>query len=276
VDVVLTNFGRDLRTTGLATRLAGCGIRVVHSFECDEPMKRRWYLPWIFSLIPHAFIFNSRSTQKTVLDSAPRLRSVPSTILSKGIEVPTHLTERPASACLELGFLGQLVERKALPIVLQALAGLSPEKRWRLHVAGSGPARENWESLADRMGLAGRVEFCGFVEDPSAWLESIDVLVHPARREGFGYAPLEALAAGRALLARRGGSVEEILGNCPATAWFEDQNQLRDLLEAWLGPEGLPSAGQREGARRFVATHYSVDRMGDDLDTLLRAELQRR
>ncbi len=271
IDIVLTNFDRDLRTTGLAAALCPRPIRLVHSFECDESLKARWYLPHLYTGLAHALLFNSQATRRTVLGSAPRLAELPHRILHKGVRLPSTAARPSPAVPRTLGFLGQLVARKDLPILLRALSRLDPGRApWRLRVAGEGPLRRRWEAMARDLGLGETVHFEGFVSDPSAWLEEIDLLVHPAYREGWGYAPIEALAHGRHVVARRASSLEELLADAPAAHLFEDEDELLDLLQQLAGLSRTTWIAEGTLARDFVAQHYGIDRMIAELETLLK------
>ena len=59
--------------------------------------------------------------------------------------------------------------------------------------------------------LASGVYLPGRVGDVSAWLARAELLVHPARWEGFGLALLEAMLAGKPVVATRVSSIPEIV-----------------------------------------------------------------
>ena len=65
-----------------------------------------------------------------------------------------------------------------------------------LVILGDGPERAALETLALELGVAGAVSLPGYVEDVAAHLEFADLFVCSSRREGFGNAIVEALAAG--------------------------------------------------------------------------------
>lgn len=287
IDVVLTNFDKDLRTTGLAARLAGLtgiGPPVVHSLECDEPLKRRWYLPLLYRRLSDHLLFNSEATRRTVLSSAPWMASLEHSVLPKGIDVEGWGAVDPPPVLhglreeIRLGFLGQLVERKELAALLRALAQLEGAgRRWSLRVAGTGPRKATWHALADALGIGQRVRFDGFVPDVPRWMADVDVLVHPSRQEGWGYAVAEAMAAGRVVIARASSSVPELLGPGAPGLYDGDRpgalgEQLRRVLAT--PPESLrvEAAANQHRAR----AELTLDRMLDSLETRLERTLHAR
>jgi len=72
--------------------------------------------------------------------------------------------------------------------------------------------RKSLESLAKELDLSDRVHFTGFQEDVQPFLEKCNFFVIPSiREEGLGIVILEAMAAGRAVIASNGGGTREII-----------------------------------------------------------------
>ena len=80
-----------------------------------------------------------------------------------------------------------------------------------LLVLGEGPDRAALESLASSLGVRERLLLPGRVGDVAALYSRADVVVHPARWEGFGLAMLEAMLAARPVVAARAGSAPELV-----------------------------------------------------------------
>lgn len=81
--------------------------------------------------------------------------------------------------------------------VLRALVDL-PEVQY-LH-AGCEDAGQEERALAERLGVAGRVQFLGMVKDLRPVFREADLLVMPSLHEGFGIAAVEAMGAGLPVL----------------------------------------------------------------------------
>ena len=84
--------------------------------------------------------------------------------------------------------LGRLHENKAFDILLQAVARLPEAHLW---LAGEGPLRQLLEQQAAELGIAGRVRFLGWQEDPASFFAAADVYVVPSRHEPLGSVVLE-------------------------------------------------------------------------------------
>lgn len=96
--------------------------------------------------------------------------------------------------------VGRLVPQKNIALMLRAFAnGSAPNDR--LTIFGDGGARAKLPALAARLGIAGRVEFRGYVAEPAAMLPTFDALLLSSDYEGVPAVILEALAANIAIVA---------------------------------------------------------------------------
>lgn len=81
-----------------------------------------------------------------------------------------------------------------------------------LVLAGVGPLEARLRDLCRDRGIADRVRFLGYRDDIPGLLKAADILVLPSRWEGMPNAILEAMAAGRAVVAFEVEGVRELLG----------------------------------------------------------------
>ena len=107
-------------------------------------------------------------------------------------------------------FVGRLVDHKNIPSLIRAFQRIDSASRYdiRLFVAGEGPERELLVRASKAM-RADRLSLLGERRDVAALIQASDFLVLPSRREGLSNAILEAMAAGKPVVASRvGGNVE--------------------------------------------------------------------
>ncbi|KQT50685.1 hypothetical protein ASG43_05205 [Aureimonas sp. Leaf454] len=97
---------------------------------------------------------------------------------------------------LRLVWNGLHIGRKALPILFHALRDL--DGGHEVVVLGEGPATRSWKRMAERLGIADRVRWTGFIPHAEAMaeLERADALVHTSLLEGTPAVVLEALTRG--------------------------------------------------------------------------------
>jgi glycosyltransferase involved in cell wall biosynthesis len=119
----------------------------------------------------------------------------------------------------ELLFVGRLVERKGVHLLLDALAALPPSRPVRLNVVGDGPDRSRLEARATSLGLDDRVVFHGFVshEEKQRRFAECHAFVLPAvidakgDTEGLGVVLIEAQAYAKPVIASRAGGIVDIV-----------------------------------------------------------------
>lgn len=205
--------------------------------------------------------------------SPARLRVIPDGVDLARFSGPA---EDPAAAREALGLpregpllvgVGRLTGQKGWDVLLRALPRLlEAHPSLLLALAGQGQEEAALRALAAGLGLAPRVRFLGFRSDPERVLRAADVVVIPSRWEGFGLVAVEALAAGRAVVASAVDSLPEVLGQAALLVPPEDPlalaGALRDLLDdparrAALAAGGPARAAQFD-ARAMIAAYAAL------------------
>lgn len=142
--------------------------------------------------------------------------------------------------------------------------------------AGEHDLMKTLQRLAAAGGAAGRVRFMNSRNDIPEMLHALDVVVSPSLSEGFSNAILEAMAAGKPVIATRvGGSPEQIIdGVTGLLVPPQDAGAIAQALLTLLRSPGL----RREmgtAAQRHVQENFSVAIMTRNhtrlYDDLLRA-----
>jgi glycosyltransferase involved in cell wall biosynthesis len=161
--------------------------------------------------------------------------------------------------------VGRLERQKGLDVALRALATVRRDHpAAHLVVLGEGSLREELTALAAELGLGGAVHLPGRVGDVGAWLQRADLLVHPARWEGFGLALLEAMLCARPVVATRVSSIPEIVvdGETGLLVAPDDAPALAEAVGALLSDAERARAMGAAGVARAQA-EFSVAKMAD-------------
>ena len=91
----------------------------------------------------------------------------------------------------------RLVEQKGVDVLLKASAqAFARLPDWRLAIIGDGPLRSDLQELSNELGITKRVDWLGYVKDPTPFLRGARFFVLTSRFEGSPNALLEALACG--------------------------------------------------------------------------------
>jgi glycosyltransferase involved in cell wall biosynthesis len=107
------------------------------------------------------------------------------------------------SKTLRLLWCGILEPRKALPVLLDALAQIRDEVNFELRVVGEGPYRTRWQRRANKLGLDDRIVWCGKLTHAETLeqYQNADVFAFTSLRDTTGTVVVEAIAAGLPVIA---------------------------------------------------------------------------
>src|SRR6266516_134699 len=154
--------------------------------------------------------------------------------------------------------VGRLVEDKAQDVLLEAFACAGDEfKEWRLAVVGEGLLGDSLRAQAEALGIAGRVDWHGFVRDPYHFYRAAHVFALPSRIEGMPNALLEAMSCGLPVVVSDAspGPLELVEdGVTGLVVPVNDPTKLAAALRR-LGNDGVLRRRLGAGARERVADH---------------------
>jgi UDP-glucose:(heptosyl)LPS alpha-1,3-glucosyltransferase len=126
-----------------------------------------------------------------------------------GTEVRRELARK--LGCHEGGLIALFVAHRFALKGLDALIRALPKARG-LYVAVAGRDRPSpFERLARRLGVSSRVLFLGERNDMPELYAAVDLVTHPSRYDPCSLVVLEALAAGRPVLASRADGASELV-----------------------------------------------------------------
>ncbi len=167
-----------------------------------------------------------------------------------------------------VGAVGRLVPIKDLATLVRAVARLDGV---HLALIGEGEQRAELEALVASLGVEPRVHLPGWADDVAAWMADLDVVALTSRNEGTPVALIEALAAGRPVVATAVGGVPFVVRH-GVTGWVvppADAAAVAEKLEAALAD---PGEGARRAAtgRTEVLARFASDRLVADIATLYR------
>lgn len=162
-----------------------------------------------------------------------------------------------------IGVIAQLINRKGHRYLLNAAPTLfRRHPNCRILFFGKGPLELSLQRRCTDLGISDRVIFAGFRDDLSRILPCLDLVVHPATKEGLGVALLQASAAGVPIAASRVGGIPDIIVDGETGMLFPpgDSMTLLDAVTRLIGdPDAARAMGHR--ARERVSQRFSIDRM---------------
>jgi glycosyltransferase involved in cell wall biosynthesis len=158
--------------------------------------------------------------------------------------------------------VGRLVAQKDFATLIAAMALLSRTDA-RLAIYGEGPEQPALTRFAERLGVAGRIDWCGYVNDPWDAYASGRCFVLSSQNDAFGNVVVEALASGLPVVSTACGGPTEILdgGRFGVLVPVGDPAALSVAVAHALAQPGDPQP-RLERARAFaapaIAAHYET------------------
>ncbi|WP_380780086.1 glycosyltransferase [Sphingomonas sp. R86520] len=191
----------------VAAALSGRGIPVVAqvSAALDKPQRGR-VQQWAFELRMRRLLRKVEAVvalSDVARDQANRIlrRAVATTIalpaLGDDVAPPTPVPGTQPAVVLAAG---RLVPEKGFAQLIEAFAML-PAAMARLVIVGDGPEADTLRRQSEALGIADRVELAGYVADIRPSLDTARVFVLASDFEGYPAVVVEALAAGRPVVA---------------------------------------------------------------------------
>ncbi|MDD5043684.1 MAG: glycosyltransferase family 1 protein [Patescibacteria group bacterium] len=167
-------------------------------------------------------------------------------------------------------YLGTLEPRKNIIGIITAFEKLI---NCRLPVAGcqlilAGPRGWLYEDIyraAKQSPVADKIRFINYVaeDDKPTFYAAAELFIFPSFYEGFGFPPLEAMAAGTPVVASLGSSVGEILGDAALLVDPYNTNEIAGAMEQILTDEGLKNKLIERG--RELVKRYSWGKCGEEI-----------
>ena len=137
-----------------------------------------------------------------------------------------------------------------------------------LLLVGDGALRGELERQAEALGVAGRVRFLGVRTDVPRLLSAADVFVLASSMEGNPLSVMEAMAAGRPVIATAVGCVPELVTDgAGALVPPGDESALEAAMYAFASDPGAARAAGAEAAR-VALERFDASRMATAYDRL--------
>jgi glycosyltransferase involved in cell wall biosynthesis len=164
-------------------------------------------------------------------------------------------SRRPAPELVVL-HVGRLIPRKGVDRLLRSVADASCEVPLRLALVGDGPEEASLRRLAAQLGIAGRVEFRGFADQPDlpSHYSAADVFAMPTLDDPFGIVLLEAAASGLPIVASPFAGASLDLVEDGESGFVIDPADRAAWSRALIALARDPDLRRRLGARAHQAT----------------------
>lgn len=201
-------------------------VAVVHHLRGSEarPAWQNRYYQWVerrYLRSVDAFIYNSQTTRRAVEDqidaARPGVVATPGGDRLRSAVSVADVKMRAAEGPLRLIFVGNVIPRKGLHVLLAALPWL--RGAWRLNIVGRLNVDSRYAASMRRRaataGLSERIVWRGDLSDAelAAEMSAAHVLVVPSSYEGFGIVYLEGMGFGLPAVGTTAGAAGEMIND---------------------------------------------------------------
>ena len=177
-----------------------------------------------------------------------------------------------------VGWIGRMTAVKRTEDIARTLQALVERGvNGYLCLVGDGPDRTRLERRMHELGVAKRCLFVGYQENVARFYDAMDVLLLTSVNEGTPVSVIEALAAGRPVVATRVGGVSDVVRD-GVDGFLAEVADVESLAARLAELAGDPELRARMGnaGQAHVVDRYAVERLVDDIDRLYRSLLPRR
>jgi glycosyltransferase involved in cell wall biosynthesis len=233
--------------------------RVIVAYEGSSPgvdyrhSAARLFVRRLMVRMAAACITNSRAGGEYLIDI---LRADKARVFVQPYEIPDEHT-LPGNAPVETPqpiegqhrpiflFVGHLIPRKGLPLLLSACAALHDRgyENYTLQVVGNGEQQSELETFCRAHDLSDRIQWVGRVpfDRIGTYFHHADVFILPTLEDTWGVVTLEAMLLGLPILCSTGAGTAELVvpGENGYVFAPDDAEQLADLMQRFLDKPAL-------------------------------------
>ena len=277
VRIVHTHSPRTRLAAAIALLASPQTAHLATEHSLYGPRDRRWGL--VYALLDRATLYPadhivavSQKMQRQLV-ALPGLSTRRVTAIQNAIDCASYFAPELGGPCRAelglspesqvIGYAGRIDRVKRLDLLVEAFAKVvAQHPEARLVIIGEGEQRPKLEALAASLGISHAVIWTGFRQDMSRLLAAMDVYVQPSVNEGLCLSILEAMAAGKAVMATDVGGTQEVLTHqktgilIPPGSSSAITDAIVDLLNH---PE--KRAALAHAARDHVVQEFDVQRM---------------
>jgi glycosyltransferase involved in cell wall biosynthesis len=278
--IVHANEAPSFQAVGYQARL----LRVPASTHIRFPDTAAGY-QWFLGAGFTRAIFVSRAARLEAERDAPELFDGRSVSIYDPVRLPPQISASDwvelrrslglATTDIAIGLVGQVTEIKGTAELVEAAAIFAPRCPTARFVVigedlqGNGKVRREMAQRVDALGLTSRFIFAGYRADAPTLAAALDITAAPSHVEPLGLSALEAMAAGRPVVASAvGGLTESVVdGETGLLVPPRDAPALAAALERLVDD---PATRARFGAagRERVRTDFSPERHAEQLQSL--------
>lgn len=241
-------------------------VKWIVTRRMDYAVKRDWYHRHLYNRRVDGIVAISQKIADLLAEGGVRREKI--RVIHSGVDPAPFQKAKAAELKSDLPVIGTvavLEERKGHRFLLEAAALLKQQgHRLTYLFAGDGSEKERLKRIAVQLGLQEEVIFLGFVSDIPSFLAKVGIFVLPSLYEGLGVSVLEAMAAGKPVVASGVGGLPEVVEDRvtgllvpPGDSWA-----LARAISTLVSEKGLMREMGDKGCQR-IQRHFTMQQMAE-------------
>lgn len=261
---IFLGLSSDVKLGGLAAKWANVG-EIIYRRGSAIPVKNSLLNRYLFGSVLTKIITNSKEIKENVFKKNPDIideRKVE--IIYNGIDfkkwppLDHFVKDKSEENILTLGNAGRLVEQKGHKYLIKIARHLKDRSiPFKLFIAGSGELENSLKKKCRDEDLTEEIVFLDFVEDMQLFLSGLDIYLSTSLHEGSSHVILEAMGAGKPVIAFNVSSMPELIedGRTGYLVPFGNTEDFADkIVELTKDSEKLRNLGKK--ARKHVEEKF--------------------
>ncbi|MEA3477034.1 MAG: glycosyltransferase family 4 protein [Bacteroidota bacterium] len=220
ISAILLGLPIDLKLGGLAARYAGIK-NIIYRRGAAVPIKNSFLNRFLFGTVLTSIITNSKEIRDKIFQTNPRIIDEKKVhIIYNGVNLQhwsgreTSTRDDKNSQHLILGNAGRLVEQKGQNYLIRIAQHLKEKQLdFKLFIAGAGKFEQSLKHDCFENKLENEIVFLDFVENMPDFLAGLDIYLSTSIHEGSSHVIIEAMAAGKPVIAFDVSSMPELIEN---------------------------------------------------------------
>jgi len=220
ISTIILGLSTDVKLGGVAAKLAGI-TNIIYRRGAAVPIRNSFLNRFLFRSILSGIITNSRDVKNKIFQKNLRIideRNVH--IIYNGIDPQkwlgrdTIIVKAKSNQGLILGNAGRLVEQKGQEYLIHIAKHLKDKHvDFILYIAGSGKLEKTLKHHCKINNLEKEIVFLDFIENMEDFLAGLDIYLSTSIHEGSSHVIIEAMAAGKPVIAFDVSSMPELIEN---------------------------------------------------------------
>lgn len=266
-DIVHTHNTAPQLFAAIASVLCSAVLCTTEHNTSNRRRGSRWYAPvdrWMYNKYKTVICISDK-VRENLLKHLQKTSAHTITI-PNGIDVDKFKSAKPdeeiatnfktkTKIMMVAGFRYQ----KNQPALIRAIGML--DNHYHLFLVGDGEKRQECEALVKELGLESKVSFLGVRSDVPQLLKAVDICVISSHWEGFGLVAVEAMAAGKPVIASDVPGLAEVVRGYGML--FEPDNPIHLFHQIKALSENQKFYNQIASKCKMRAEDFSIDTMAE-------------